>query len=230
VSRHERGAALAETALVVSLALVIFFNGLELALLGFNQLHADAAAFVAARYQALSGSATTATTKTNTALPPATALALSTPAGFSQAIATRTSPGLIMVPGMTGSFTLKGQQLEPLPSPSTSPIFDFSAPSTSIVNFYAQGTVGSAAAPTTHAVSLAQTIDQATTSDVFHQWREHQRCLASIAFPATYGATQTSTSGGVYTVNGSTNPWATFPANSAESKVYGWDSGGSGTC
>ena len=230
VNGAERGAALAETALTLSFALVIVLNGFELALLGLNQLHADAAAFVGARVQALSGSSTTATSTTNSALPPTTSLAFATPPGFSQAIATRTSPGLVMIPGMNGSFTVKGQQLEPNPPASTSPIFDFTAPNTSIVNFYPQATVGSGAAPTTHAVTLSQSIDQATTSDVFHKWREHQRCLASIAFPASYSATQTAVSGGTYTVDANTNPWATFPASSAESKIYGWDSGGTATC
>jgi hypothetical protein len=230
VSRVERGTALAETALVVSFSLVIVLNGFELALIGFNQLHADAAAFVAARVQALSGSSATATSTTNSALPPATSIALSSPSGFSQAIATRTSPGLIMIPGLSGSFTLRGEQLEPLPPAVTSPIFDFSAPNTSIVNYYPQATVGSGAAPSTRAVSLAQAIDAATTADVFHRWRDHQRCLASINFPASYGSTQTAVAGSTYTVDPNTNPWATFPSGSAESQVYGWDGGGTGTC
>ena len=110
------------------------------------------------------------------------------------------------------------------------PIYDFSAPSTSIVNYYPQATVDSGSAPSAHSIFLAQTIDQATTSDVFHQWREHQRCLASINFPAAYSSTQTAIVGSTYSVNAGTNPWATFPSGSAESKIYGWDSGGTGTC
>jgi hypothetical protein len=163
-------------------------------------------------------------------LPPSTSLALTTPGGFSQAIATRSSPGLLLIPGMSGSFSVRGQQLEPIPTTLTSPPFDFSAPNTSIVNYYAQAVVGSTGAPATRAVSLAQTIDAATTSDVFHKWREHQRCYASIGFPAAYSATQSSVSGSTYVVDSATNPWAAFPASSTEAKIYGWDAGGTATC
>lgn len=228
--RAERGTALAETALVVGFALVVVFNAFELALLGFNQLHADGAAFLGARVQALSGSSTTAQSTTNAALPPATTLVFSTPAGFSQAIATRTSPGLLMIPGMSGSFSVRGQGLEPIPTASTSPIYAFAAPNTSLVNYYAQGVADSASTPGTRAIFLSQTIDAATTSDVFHQWREHQRCYASISFPAAYSATQTSSNGTTYTVNARTNPWATFTANSAEANIYALDGGGSCSC
>lgn len=224
MSDGERGTALAETALVVGLALLVALNGFNLALLGFNQLHADAAAFVAARVQALSGSASTATSTTAAAVPPSVSLSLSSPGQQSQAIATGTSPGLVMVPGFGGSIPVRGAQLEATAPTTTSPLFAFSAPNTSIVNAYATSLIDSSGAPSTRAVYLAQTIDAATTSDVFHEWREHQRCYASISFPAQYSQTQSGSSGGSYTV-ASNNPWVSFPSGSAEATVHNWDGG-----
>jgi hypothetical protein len=55
MTSSERGAALAETALMVGFAILIIFNGLQLAIMGFMQLHTDAIAFTAARFVAEGG-------------------------------------------------------------------------------------------------------------------------------------------------------------------------------
>jgi hypothetical protein len=223
----QRGTALAETALVVSMALLVIFNGVQLGLLSFYQLNADASAFTAARLEGLTGSASTAqNTSTNTLPPAADSYAITQPtASLSQAVVTKTGAGLLLLPGAPAGVTVRGEHQEPTaPAPGTGFSFAFAVPlaQTFIVNYFAQGATNAAGSGGTHDVYLAQNVDTTTNAQgwngAFAEWSEHQKCFASINFPSQYSATQN---------NGQPlAQWTSFPNNSAEAAIYSWDANG----
>lgn len=236
--RMQLGSALAETALVVGLALLVLFNALELSLLGFYQMHADAAAFLTARVQSLSDAATAQATLVS-ALPPALPAAptLSTPGGQSQSIASHTWQGLLLLPGMSGSSTVSGEHIEPTASQaSVQASFAFDAPPATLPNYYPQSDVNDAIFPFGTAYSIVYIAQNLGTTPgngfngQFNEWRDHQKCFAAVPFPQQYSATQTSSTPTGYTVDVKTNPWANFPNGSVEDTIYGWDKNPGGTC
>jgi hypothetical protein len=236
--RAERGTALVETALVVSLALMIIFNGLELALMGFDQSHADQHAFTAARIQAITGSATTGTNTTKTNFPPALdTYSVTTVGTLSQAVISKTAHALVMLPGAK-SVAIKGEHQELVtPNAANSPLpFAFSVPTAVLQNYYAAGTSnGTAAAIGRRNMTLAQAVNTATNSQgwngAFKQWRDHEKCFAAINFPQNYASTQTSSAD-----TAPATMWLNYTTgtgkngNAPEAAIYGWDTGGSGTC
>lgn len=234
----QRGSALAETALVVGLALLVLFNALELSVLGFYQMHADAAAFLTARVQSLAD-ATTAQSTLSAALPPAfaSAPALSTPGGQSQSIASHNWQGLLMLPGMSGGSVVSGQSIEPTTTQAAVQAgFAFDAPSATLPNYYPQQHTDDAAFPYPSAYNnlyLAQNLGTGTGNGFngqYNEWRDHSKCFASVPFPGSYAQTQTLSSTAGYVVDPKTNPWSNFPNSSAEAVIYGWDKNPGGTC
>lgn len=231
MSRAERGTALAETALVVGMALLVLFNSLQLALLGFYQVHADAAAFLTARVQSLSDS-TTAQSTLASALPPGLSAAptLTMPNGQSLSQARHDWQGLVLVPGAPGSTPVYGDAMEPTTSQSavTTP-FSFSAPAATLPNYFPQQDVDDARIvypqPYT-SLYLAQNLGTSNGNGwngAFTEWQDHAQCYAKVNFPNSYAATQTSTTASGYVVDPKTNPWSNFPNNSVEATIYGWD-------
>lgn len=235
----QRGTALAETAMVVGLALLVIFNAMQLALLGFYQMHADATAFMTARVQALAD-ATTAQTTAAAALPPvlgvAPSLSLSGKTSISQT--QQAWQGLLMLPGGPGPATVYGAAIEPDASQAsvTSP-FAFAAPPAALPNYFPQGDVddGSSAYPQSYgSVYLAQNFGTGNGqgwNGAFAEWQSHAQCYSKVNFPQNYSATQSSTTASGYTVDPKTNPWTNFPNKSVEATIYGWDQNPhTGTC
>lgn len=237
IGRHaERGSTLAETALVVALSLMVVFNALQIALLGFHQIHADAAAFAVARLQALTGSAVTAENWVTSSLKPTpSAYTASLANGISQATASATTGGILFVTG-SGNVTVNGS-FEEVAAPSGSglnPNFSISTPTaqTTIANYFPSGRFNQSGNGTAHSVYLAQHYDPGGNGNAngpFHEWLDHANCYAKINFPGSYASTQSNVTGNNYKVDNS-NPWVNYRSNSAEGTIYGWDDGSSGTC
>lgn len=234
---RERGSALAETALVVGVALLVLFNSLELGILGFYQVHTDAAAFMTARVQALADSATALSDVTS--LPPDVSMqaSLTVSGTQSQSVVTESWQGLLGFPNAAGSTSVTGEYIEPMATQSsvTSP-FAFSVPSAVLPNYYPQGDVNDATVPYSPAYTSVYIAQNFGTSQgqgwngQYGEWRDHAQCYAKINFPNSYASTQSGTVNGVYVVDPKTNPWSNFPNNSEEATIYGWDAGKAGTC
>lgn len=197
--RHERGSAMVETALVVGLALVVIFNGLQLAILGFLQLHADAVAFTAARFLAEGGAAAS---YPSGSFPPAMTLSLTNTATTAQAVVTKTASGLRLLPGVPASVVLRGEHQETFSSASTStvPPFQISESLEQLVDYYAGGTKQTVVppVPSTHAICLAHTVSTGQGNGVngaFKIWNDHASTFqkAYVELPSSWSAGTLST-------------------------------------
>jgi hypothetical protein len=237
MNRAQRGTALAETALVVGLALLVIFNALELSLLGFYQLHVDAAAFLTARVFSLAD-ATTAQSTLASALPPALGgVSLTTQSNGSLSVVQQKWDGLLL-PGFSNSSLVYGEDVEPTASQATvTSSFAFDVPSTTLPNYYPQGDVDDPSLQYTPAYTglyIAQNLGSGNGNGwngQFAEWRAHAQCFAKVNFPNSYAATQSSATGNTYYVDKTSNPWANFPNNSVEDTIYGWDQNPhTGTC
>jgi len=233
----QRGTALAETALVVGLALMLIFNALELSLLGFYQLHVDAAAFLTARVFSLAD-ATTAQSTLASALPPGLAApSLTTQSNGSQSVVQQKWDGLLL-PGFSNSSIVYGEDVEPTASQATvTSSFAFDVPFATLPNYYPQEDVDDPSLQYTPAYTglyIAQNLGSSNGNGwngLFAEWRAHEQCFAKVNFPNSYAATQSSASGSTYYVDPKSNPWANFPSNSVEATIYGWDKNpNTGTC
>lgn len=214
----QRGTALAESALVVGLALLIVFNGLQLALFGFYQLHTDAVAFTAARYVSEGG-----TQAGYTALnyPPAVTT-LSAPAptgGTAQATATQTLAGLLMLPGAAATVTVQGEDREAVAAAAAgkAPAFSISESNTGLTNFY---NGASATGQSARAICLAHSIllngNGNGGNGAFKIFQDHANAFAALTqgngFPTSVPATPDPA-------------WdiTNKKFNSYEATIYGWD-------
>jgi hypothetical protein len=226
-----RGTALAETALTVSLALLVIFNSLELALLGFYQLHADAAAYFTARYDALSTNSqpdTAAKTALGTTLPPAypSPSVQITEAPFAQSIVTQSWPGLLLLPGVSGSTTVYGEHIEPIPPISgvnSVNAFTYGVQTAQIQNYWDPQSNRLVAYPTQPnknlGLALVDTVVGNGSNGIFHYFSEHDACYQKLINSLPSG--------------GMPAPGTYDPANQATEKtIYGWDPPGNnnGTC
>lgn len=179
MTARQRGTALAETAMVVGLAMMIIFNGIELAMLGFYQLHADATAFAAARYAAAGGDpASFPGANFPPAFPPAISFPLT---GTAQAVVTKDdAASLVLIPGV-GTAGVQGQHQENVALTTTAgiPRLLISESLQQLVNYYPSGTqIGSA--PSVHAICLAHSINTSGgngTNGAFKIWGDHSAIL-----------------------------------------------------
>lgn len=222
--KDERGTALAETALVVAMALVIVFNGLQLALIGFYQLHADAVAFTAARYVAQGG--TTGGYLTAGFFPPALSLNATQAGSIVTASATATLPGLFLIPNAPASVPIQGQDIETAAGTSTSTLqpFSISESNTGLTNYYA----GSAATtPSAHMICLAHTINVNGNGNggngAFAIFQSHADIFSKLAnsFPSSVPASPSPTYDLANTSNGQN---AQDPSEVTIYGKNGWDS------
>jgi len=143
-----RGNALPETAIVASLMLLLLFGALNVALLGYNQLQADAAAFVGARTASTtsisspSSVATAAANQIAAIFPHVQSGAVHVTTGGTNAYTTTTSismtsPGLPFLLGRRSSINVLAHAVEPAQS-STPPAsgLNFSISSSTLKNYY----------------------------------------------------------------------------------------------
>lgn len=226
-ARLERGSVLAETALVVTLALLIVFNALQLGLLGFYQLRADATAYAAARVAAISGSTSGVATTVAGILPgPVATPSITIGTSTTSATVGSTAPGFMLLPGLPATIPVTGQAIEQNGTQSTNFTYNFSVPqtSTAIANYYPQGTKNdtSASDAQSYNVYLAQALDAQkgywwNNGGIFWEWIQHASCLADIQFPANYASTQQISSS--YGHSGTTysasplSQWTTFTSS-----------------
>lgn len=112
-----RGSALPETALVMGLFFLLMFGSLNMAFLGYNQMQADGATYIAARAAAAnpSNAPTAAATALAAVFPrvSASSIAITTVGSLVQATYVGTSPGLVLLGNKgTGNFNVFSREIE----------------------------------------------------------------------------------------------------------------------
>jgi hypothetical protein len=219
---HARGAALPETAITISLALLLVLGAGQMAIIGYTQVSADGAAFIAAHAQSEDPSANGVTYATsvfsnfsssNFAAP--TAAPSMVPYTVTKSIA-----GFAMMPGLASSYSVTGKDVEyrPAGSGATPAPFEFSIPAEYLKN-YCNPTVA-CSLPSNHTIYLAQGVNNGNGNGVngtFSEWQCHQQYYAKVNWPNArpngYSAIQ-----GDKTLD-------PYQNNSVENNIYSWDSG-----
>lgn len=208
---RQRGAAMAETAVITSFALLVVLGALQIGLLGFAQISTDGAAFIAsvadssgyANPQGLAASIFPGVPQAN--------ITLTAAGGAVVGKANVAVPSLGALPGISGPTTEQGVDLEPFTTESQGlgpQPFTF-AVDANLANYCINGT----ACTSNHAMELAQYINPAGNgiNGQFTEWDCHRDAYLSLNFPSalpTPGPT-----------------WDATNSSSPEYKIYQWDAG-----
>jgi hypothetical protein len=202
---------MAETAVIVSFALLLLLGALQIFLLGFGQISSDGASFVAA----LAASTGYANPQGlgSTIFPGIKEVNITTNAGGGTVVAKASIgvPGLGAMPGLGALTTEQGADIEPYTTLSQGigpQLFTF-AVTANLSNYCSDGTM----CTSNYAMTLAQHLSQYGngTNGQFEEWGCHATVYASLAFPATL-----PTPGPTWDVNNS---------GSSEHTIYAWDTG-----
>lgn len=218
---HPRGTALPETALTIGLALLLVLGAAQMALLGYTQISADGAAFVAAHTQAQNPSANGVTEATsifsnfgssNFSTPSPSPLLV--PFSVSKAVA-----GFSLMPGLASSYNVTGKDVEysPAGAGATPAPFEFSIPTEYLQNYCdPSGNCNS-----TYVMYLAQGVNNGNGNGVngtFSEWQCHQQYYAKVQWPQSRPSTYAD-------LQSSYPKLDPYNNNSTENKIYSWDSG-----
>jgi Flp pilus assembly protein TadG len=238
-----RGAALPETALTMGLFFLLLFGSINMAFLGYNQMQADGATYVAARAAAANptGAPSAAASAVAAVFPrvPAGAVTVTQVGGLVQAVYSGTSPGLLLLGNKgTGNFNIYSREVETSFGSS-------GAIGTAIGSQYpyavgSSGLVTLKNYPSTYSIWLAQTIKivasgschngnlgtKSTTTcyeaDEFAAHCEGYSALKFTASDKTIPATPSPTNAREKELLRPTN-WDPNTSGSKNSIIYGWD-------
>jgi hypothetical protein len=223
--KHERtrGTALPETAITIGLALLLVLGAGQMAIIGYTQISADGAAFIAAHAQSENPSANGVTAATsvfsnfgssNFATP--TASPSMVPYTVTQSVG-----GFLMMPGLASTYSVTGKDIEyqPAGSGATPAPFEFSIPTEVLLN-YCNPNAG-CSPPSNYTIYLAQGVNNGNGNGVngtFSEWQCHQKYYAQLdwqqkAYPGSYSA-----------IAGD-KTYDPYQNNSVENNIYSWDSG-----
>lgn len=213
-----RGAVMVETALTVGLSLLLVLATAQMALIGYSQLSADGAAYVAARAGVVDPSASPASVAHSVFSGIAASNIQATPGTQTyQTTVKQSVPGFSLLPGVASTYTVSGADVEfaPSPPPNNTPAFSFGANAT-LFNYC---TGSPCVLPSNHGMYLAQNLTSGGNgkNGQFAEWYCHDGYFDSLlkAFPSTrpqYGIT----------------PGSSLDMNSSgttEHEIYSWDTG-----
>ena len=236
---NSRGSAVVETALVMSIVLMVIFGALQLSLLAFTQTSQDGAAFVAARAysQNPSAGAAPAEAAAHTIFThiPVAAFVVTPAAGQVSVTIAGTARGL-PVPGTPASFGLSSIASEPFGTASGS-AFGVTA---TLSNYYTTPGDNNATPGLLQprSIRIAQTFGTGNGANGrFAEWYCRQAVYAALSIPTTTaGAGQNCQQEGQHTGNcnggngnGHGNSGGSFfdpmQAASALHQIYSWDTG-----
>jgi hypothetical protein len=211
-----RGTALPETALVIGIALMLMLGAVQSTVIGYSQVSADGAAFVAAHTSAMDPSAD-ASSVVSTTFPnfSADTLAVSSPApNLRQATVSKAVDGFLLVPGLASSYQLGGADIEFAPPGAANAPQPFTFSIDATLNNYCPDS--GVCSP--RQIYLAQYVDTQANGNgwngPFTEWRCHQQYFASVNWPhqRPQGGLQQTQYDPEY-------------SKSAEYPIYGWDGG-----
>jgi hypothetical protein len=219
IRKYSRGAALVETALTIGIALLIVLGAGQAALIGYTQISADGAAFIAAHTAASNPNANSVNAARGV-FPKFDAGDFATPSpspNLDPSVVTKTVAGFSLIPGLASSYTVNGKDVEyqAAAANASASTYSFDINNTKLHN-YCDPAGG--ACPTNHCIYLAQSIGSGNgngANGLFAEWRAHQRVFARLAqsFHSAYP--------------GSAIPTNLDPTrnNTDEGAIVNWDSG-----
>lgn len=180
-----RGAALPETAMTLGISLILLLGAVQSTVIGYSQVSADGAAFVAAHTTAMDATSS-APSVVATTYPRlnADSVSVSQPGtGLQQATISKKVDGFLMIPGLANSYQLSGADVEFAPGNSAQAPQDFSFSIDAVLNNYCPDS--GACSPRT--IWLAQSVNTQGSGNgwngAFTEWRCHQQYYASINWP-----------------------------------------------
>lgn len=220
---HKLGTALPETALTIGLALLLVLGAAQMALIGYTQISADGAAFVAAHTQAQNPNANGQTTATSvfsaigsSNFDNPTPAASMVPESVTKSIA-----GFPLMPGLASSYTVTGKDLEYAPDAAGATPAPYSFGATAYLHNYCVSNTSSCSLPSKYSVYLAQGVGNGNgngSNGIFSEWRCHQQYYAKLNWA------QMSYPDGYSAIAGS-KVYDPLTNNSIENSIYSWDSG-----
>jgi hypothetical protein len=218
-----RGTALVETALTVGLALLLVLGAAQMAIIGYTQISADGAAFLAARAQAENPSANGVTTATSI-FSNFSSSNFSTPSPSPSLVpysVTKSVGGFSLMPGLSSTYSVTGKDVEYAPAGGTATPapYTFSINPEYLLNYC--DPTKSCSLPSNYTIYLAQGIGNGNgngINGVFSEWQCHQKYYAQVNWPST------RPQGGYNTIKGDKVMDPNAPG-SVEGNIYGWDSG-----
>lgn len=219
---HDRGTALPETALTIGLALLLVLGAAQMALLGYTQISADGAAFVAAHTQAQNPGANGKTWASNVFSNISTSdfTNPSPQASLVPMAVTKSVAGFPLMPGLASNYSVSGKDLEYAPDAAgaTPAPYEFGA-TAKLLNYCVSNTTD-CDLPSNYTIYLAQGVGNGNgngSNGIFSEWRCHQKYYAQLnwsqmSYPDGYAAIQGS-------------KYDPLKNNSLENNIYSWDSG-----
>jgi hypothetical protein len=201
---------------VLGISLILMLGAVQSTVIGYSQVSADGAAFVAAHTTAMDSSASGSSVVAST-LPgfSADSVSVSSPGNdLQQATVSKSVDGFLMVPGVAGSYQLSGADVEFAPNAASQMPQDFSFSIDATLNNYCPD--HGPCSP--RSIYLAQYVDTQGAGNgwngPFAEWRCHQQYYASLNFPSQRPL------GGL--TGSSFDPQAN---KTVENTIYGWDNG-----
>jgi hypothetical protein len=221
-----RGTALPETALTIGLALLLVLGAAQMALIGYTQISADGAAFIAAHAQAQNPNAN-GQTVAHGVFSNIDTTDFSTPSpspSMMPQLVSKTVGGFALIPGLASSYSLQGKDVEyaPTAAGATPPPYQFSIGTngmSTLIN-YCDPKGASCAMPSTYQMYLAQGIGNGNgngSNGIFSEWRCHQQYFAKVNWPNARPQGYSAIKGDKVL-----DPLSN---SSIEGNIYGWDSG-----
>jgi hypothetical protein len=217
-----RGTALPETALTIGLALLLVLGAAQMAIIGYTQISADGAAFVAAHTQVQNPSAN-GKTVAHTVFSNIDTGDFGTPSAAPSLVpmtVNKVTSGFPLMPGLASSYAMTGKDVEYAPNGAgaTPAPFVFSVPGETLLNYCDPH--GSCFLPSTYTMYLAQGVGNGNgngANGVFSEWRCHQQYFAKVNWPNTRPNGYSQIKGDKVL-----DPWT---SSSVENAIYSWDSG-----
>jgi hypothetical protein len=218
--RARRGTALPETALVIGVSLLVILGAAQMTLIGYSQVGADGAAFVAAHSVAVNPSANGTTTATSV-FGQFAAANFTTPSPVPNVIQSQVSKnvgGFTLLAGGRATFNVRGADREysPAQTSSTPSPFNFGVTATLLNDC---DPTGNCTLPSSTSIYLAQAVGTGHGNGVnglFAEWQCHQKYFASLNWPATRPQNYIAIKGGNFDVK---------TQGSTEQNIYSWDKG-----
>ncbi|HEY9180228.1 MAG TPA: hypothetical protein VIO32_05880 [Candidatus Baltobacteraceae bacterium] len=219
--KHERmrGTALPETALTIGLALLLVLGAAQMALIGYTQVSADGAAFVAAHTQAQNPSANGVSAATGV-FNNFNSSNFSTPSPSPSLVpysVSKTMSGFSLMPGLASTYSVTGKDVEysPANAGATPSPYEFSIPTETLKNYCDyKGNCNS-----NYVMYLAQGVNNGNGNGVngtFSEWQCHQQYYAKVNWPANGRPSWASIQG---------SKLDPTQNNSVENNIYSWDAG-----
>ncbi|HKU68603.1 MAG TPA: hypothetical protein VJP85_12575 [Candidatus Baltobacteraceae bacterium] len=224
-SMSTRGTALPETALTIGLALLLVLGAAQMAIIGYTQISADGAAFIAAHTQVqnpnANGQSVAHNVFSNVDLGD-----FGTPAPSPSVVpmtVNKIASGFPLMPGLASKYAITGKDVEyaPTGSGATPAPFSFSVGSSGLATIanYCDGRKQTCYL-SNWSVYLAQGVGNGNgngVNGIFSEWRCHQRYFASVNWPNARPQGYAAING-----NKTLDPYTN---SSTENTIYGWDSG-----